>query len=307
MVPCRDCGLLTGELNQLCVYCRVRNRFWATADELPTELCGWGVTTLRVWTGILQEEIDKFNETRRAKEGAAQSVRPKSASPGVPSEPVDTPRSGSQVSGADQGKASSRGSPVPGRASKGEEDETKKVDKSWIPVKKEEDWPRTPPSGEVGVVEIEEGEGKHSSSSRVHLEEKKRRRSRRRSTTKSGSRRDRKRKSRTRSRSRHRRRRSSKGSPPKAPPDEKPGEEERKERKAKPSVRPPRTPSRSPPGRHKPPARKPPAHPRPLARPSGRAWQGPGKPLWKYNPRYFGENKGVKKRERHINRSQGDQ
>ena len=34
MVPCRDCGLLTGELNQLCVYCRVRNRFWATADEV---------------------------------------------------------------------------------------------------------------------------------------------------------------------------------------------------------------------------------------------------------------------------------
>lgn len=44
-----------------------------------------------------------------------------------------------------------------------------KPDKSWLPVKREEERPKSPLAREVGVVDIEE-EGKYSSSSRAHRE-----------------------------------------------------------------------------------------------------------------------------------------
>ena len=271
-MPCRDCGLLCGEHEPLCTFCRTRNRFWFVLDDLPVQLRSWAVNSLRIWTSILQEEGDKHQEHVRLQEEAGKTTAPKAKSP------------------------ASTVSPGPGRAESAEGEE--RPDKTWVKPKREEEEARSPVKKEFSPKEAEE-EGKETSSSKAHHREPDQR-SRKRSRTRSRGHRDRKRASKTRSRSRRRRRRSSRG--------EAAGEatlREREpapaERKAKPSVRPPRTPSISPPGRHNPPSRTP-----PIIRPAVKKWDG-RPPPWKLQPKYFGENKGAKKRERHWYRAQGDE
>lgn len=152
MVPCRACGLLTGEANQLCTYCRVRNRFWAVADDLPAELRSWGVTTLRIWTGILQEEIDKHQESQQTQADAQKTVRPKSGSPGVPE---TAPVAGSQPVKKEETKTLPEETPKTGSEEEKKDLPEEKVDKSWIAAKKEEDIHQSPKHGERGFGEDE--------------------------------------------------------------------------------------------------------------------------------------------------------
>lgn len=270
MNPCSQCGVRTGEPDFVCTFCRVRTRWWTTVDSLPIGLRGWCISNIRIWTGIVQEEIDRFEEIEKAKASVTATATSKSASPVVRG---DTPTKGSKEEAADR------------------------PDKTWIAPKKEGDKPRSP-KGAPGVEEIDSPaeEGKHSSGSRQHKEEK---------TPRKRSRSERKRDRSRSKRSRHRRRRSSsrRSRHPKEDRDKKREHSEKgKEKKAKPSVRPPRTPSRSPPGdRGGPPPKHPPVErrggpPDPVARPTGRAWSGTFK-AWQKAPQYWGVNKGVKKKE----------
>ena len=216
MYPCSQCGVRTGEADQVCTFCRVRTRWWTTVDCLPLGLRGWGISNIRIWTGIVQEEIDRFEEAEKARAAATATAASKSASPVV--------RGGTPTKGS-------------------KEQEADRPDKSWIAPKKEGDKPNSP-KGTPGVEEVDSPgeEGKYSSGSKQLKEEK---------TPKKRSRSARKRdRSRSR-RSRRRRRRSSsrRSRHTKEDKDKKREQSEKgKEKKAKPSVRPPRTPSRSPPG-----------------------------------------------------------
>ena len=269
---CRDCGLLCGEQEVLCAFCRTRNRFWFILDELPVSLRGWALTSLRIWTSILQEEADKHQEHRRLQEEAGKTTAPKAKSP------------------------ASTTSPAPGRT-EGEEVEERQ-DKSWVAPKREEEETRSPDQRERSPAEVEE-EGKHTSSSKGHRRDPDPP-SRRRSRTRSRGRRERKRASKTRSRSRRRPRRSSRKEEA-SEPVPRIREAVPADLRARPSVRPPHTPSQSPPGRHHPPSKTP-----PIIRPAVKRWDG--KPAaWKLQPKYYGENKGAKKRERHWYRAQEDE
>ena len=259
---CRDCGLSSGD-EATCIFCRVRTRWWTVCDDLPVPLRGWAISSIRIWTGILQEESEKFHESQRQREEAERTASPKSASLAAP---ANTPKKGSEPQG-----------------------EVDRPDKSWIEAKKEKDVNKSP-KGSPGVVDLSplEEEEKASSGSKVVRENRKTSRKRSRS---------RRRRDRTRSRSNKRRRRSS--SRRARTPKEDRGRD--KEKKAKPSVRPPRTPSRSPPrNRGGPPPKEPPVPrssgpPAPVARPSGRYWTGSFK-AWR-EPQYWGTNKGRKKKE----------
>ena len=270
---CRDCGLLTsGESEPVCTFCRSRTRFWTVCDDLPVGLRPWAVSSLRIWTSILQEEAEKFQEHKRLQEEAGRSAASKAKSPAT--------------------------NPSPGPGRKEVEEDTSEPGKAWLEPKREEERPSSPVKKESSPTEVEE-EGKNTSSSRA-LPRDQERPSRRKSRTQSKGRRERKRASKTRSRSRRRHRRSSRG--------ETAGESTRRDREARPaelkvrpSVRPPHTPSESPPGRHEPPSRTP-----PITRPAVKRWDGKP-PAWKLQPKYFGENKGAKKRERHWYRAQGDE
>ena len=255
------------------MFCRVRNRWWAVLDDLPVQLRGWAVSTVRIWTGILQEEAEKFQEAVRQREEAESTAAPKSASLAV-----HTPKEGSEAGG-----------------------ERERPDKSWIDPKKEKDSNKSP-KGAPGVVELSpvEEEGKTSSASKPAKEERKASRKRSRSDRRrerSKSRRSRRDRSRSR-RSRHKERRSRSRRDHRGEKKEEGGG---KERKAKPSVKPPKTPSRSPPrARGGPPPKEPPVRrggpPDPVARPTGQNWSGPIK-AWQRAPQYWGVNKGQKKKE----------
>ena len=269
---CRDCCLLCGEAESLCSFCRTRNRFWYILDDLPVQLRSWATNSIRIWTSILQEEADKHQEHLRLQEEAGKTTAPKAKSP------------------------ASTVSPGPGRAEGREEEEH--LDKSWVEPKREEEAPKSPVKKEVSPAEAAE-EGKNTSSSRVHLRDRDRQ-SRRRSKTRSRGRREKKRASKTRSRSRRRHRRSSREEAA-SEPAPRTSEAVPTDHRARPSVRPPHTPSQSPPGRHIPPSRTP-----PIIRPAVKRWDGKPAP-WKLQPKFFGENKGAKKRERRWYRAQGDE
>ena len=273
---CRECGLSSGD-DTICTFCRVRNRWWHTLDDLPVALRGWAISTVRIWTGILLEEGEKYLESQRVREEAEKTAAPKSASLVGPS------------------RTPSEGSP--------KRKETEKVDKSWIDPKREADATKSPKktTGSPGVVDLSPGEeeGKTSSGSKAAKEDKKTSRKRSRSDKK-----------RDRSRSKRSRRRRRRSSSPRPRSSKREKDRDRrsdqadkgKERKAKPSVRPPRTPSKSPPrSRGGPPPKEPPVErrggpPDPVARPTGRDWSGPIKP-WHRAPQYWGVNKGQKKKE----------
>ena len=269
MQPCRLCGVHTPEPDGKCSFCRVRDLFWLGLDELPVSLRGWASTNLRIWGGIIREELDKFLEVERQKKAAEDTTASKAASLAVP-----------------QGAPSERGA---GEA-------VERPDKSWIVPKQEKDRNKSP-KGSPGVedVNLPEGEEKYSSESKVRKEEEGKKRQRSRSK---------RRRERSRSkRSRGRRRRSSSR---KASTPEKGRRshhsEQGKEKKAKPSVRPPKTPSRSPPrDRGGPPPKQPPVErragpPPPEPRPTGRYWSGQFK-SWQREPQFWGVNKGRKKKE----------
>ena len=179
-------------------------------DALPIGLRGWCISNVRIWTGIVQEEIDRFEESEKARASATAAAVSKSASPVVRGE---TPTKGSKEQEAD------------------------------LVPKKEGDKPNSP-KGTPGVEEVDSPgeEGKYSSGSKQPKEEKtpKKRSRSARKRDRSRSRRSRRRRRRSSSRrSRH----------AKEDQDKKKEQSEKgKEKKAKPSVRPPRTPSRSPPG-----------------------------------------------------------
>ena len=266
MYPCTQCGIRCGEPDQVCTFCRVRTRWWTTVDSLPLGLRGWGISNIRIWTGIVQEELDRFEEAEKARAAATATAASKSASPVV-------------------------------RTKGSKEQEADRPDKSWIAPKKEGDKPNSPKET-PGVEEVGSPveEGKCSSGSKQLKEDKTpRRRSR------SARKRDK-----SRSRRSHRRRRRSSSRRSRLTKEDKDKKKEQaekgKEKKAKPSVRPPRTPSISPPGdRGGPPPKQPPVErrggpPDRVARPEGRAWSGPIKP-WQREPQYWGVNKGVKKKE----------
>ena len=273
MQACRLCEILTPEIDGTCVFCRVRNRFWHSLDRLPVRARGWAINNLRVWTGVIEEESDKFEEAESAKRAAEATTAPKSA---PASKSGSTPREGSV------------------------EEPTNQPDKSWISPKKEEVRRGEKPSPR-GLVDVESAEeGKTSSASKPAKEERKASRKRSRSDRRrerSRSRRSKRDRSRSR-RSRHKERRSRSRRDHRGERREEGGG---KERKAKPSVRPPKTPSRSPPrDRGGPPPKEPPVRrggpPDPVPRPTGRGWSGPIK-AWHRAPQYWGVNKGQKKKE----------
>ena len=274
LMRCTACGLLTNGEEDLCTFCRCRNKFWVVLDDIPVPLRGWAINSLRVWTSVIAEESDKFHEAQKKREALESTAISKAKSPA----PSGTPEAGSE------------------NTEKAEEEP--KPDKAWVSTKREEEASRSSPVGEVRVREEAE-EGRYSSSSRP-IKKDSRQRSRRRSHTRSRSRNQRKRKSKTRSRSRQRRRRDSRDKKERESRPSKPVEVERTEQRARPSVRPPKTPSRSPPGRHQPPKKVP-----PIIRPAVKKWDG-RVPSWKLHPRWYGENKGAKKRERHYYRAQED-
>ena len=140
MYPCTQCGIRCGEPDQVCTFCRVRTRWWTTVDSLPLGLRGWGISNIRIWTGIVQEELDRFGEAEKARAAATATAASKSASPVVRGE---TPTKGSKESEADR------------------------PDKSWIAPKKEGDKPNTPKET-PGVEEVASPveEGKFSSGSK---------------------------------------------------------------------------------------------------------------------------------------------
>ena len=273
MQPCRLCRILTQEPDGKCNFCRARDLFWLGLDDLPVALRNWATTNLRIWGGIVREEHDKFLELERQRKEAEDSTASKAASLAVPQKaPLD----------------------------RGAEEESEKPDKRWIEPKQEKDRNRSP-RGSPGVEEIDlpEGEGRHSSSSKVPKEEEKSRRKRSRS--------DKKRERSRSKRSRRRRRRSSSRKPrtPKAESEKGQSSQHQgrdKEKKAKPSVRPPRTPSRSPPkSRGGPPPKEPPVArhhgpPPAVQRPSGRQWSGHLQE-WQRQPQFWGTDKGRKKKE----------
>ena len=207
MHPCSLCRIQCSDTDSICVFCRSRDRFWRTLDLLPVRARGWTLQNLRIWTSIVEEELERLAEAEKQQTVAEGSATPKSGS-AVVSEP------------------------------KPEE----KVDKSWVKAKEE----RAPSSGtsRLGLVEVDgqEEEGKHSSGSRPEKERDRRRSSRHRSSRRSRSRR---RSYRSRSRRDRRRRRPTSSDAEKKAP--KKDTEAGKEKKVKPSVRPPRTPSISPP------------------------------------------------------------
>ena len=244
-------------------------------DELPPALRGWCISNIRIWTGIVQEESDKYVELRKLREEAEKTAAPKSAS----------------VVNTEQ---------TPKKGSAGEKEE-EQPDKSWLKPKQEKDHNNSP-KGSPGVVDLSPGEeeGKTSSGSKIVKEDK--RISRKRS--RSDKRRDRSRSKRSgkrRRRSSSHRHRVSRGEKDRG---RRSGQSDKgKERKARPSVRPPRTPSKSPPRcRGGPPPKQPPVErregpPEPIPRPTGRDWSGPFKP-WHRAPQYWGVNKGQTKKEK---------
>ena len=267
-MSCALCGTPTPELDAKCTFCRARDRFWLVLDDLPSELRGWAISNLRIWTGIVQEEHEKFTTLLRQREIVNNTAAAKSAGPRLRSQ---SPSQGRSVDPKD-----------------------KAVDL------KEEETRTSPPSKRAGVKEIEgvveEEEGKHSSSSKAAKPKADTTSSRPRSRKRSRSRRRRDRSKSRRSRTRRDRSRSRKG----RANDRGEGG---KEKKAKPSVRPPRTPSRSPPkARGGPPPKRPPVErgsgpPAPVARPTGRQWTGTLR-QWQRQPQYWGINKGQKKKEK---------
>ena len=179
---CRDCGLLTsGEAEVVCTFCRSRTRFWTVLDDIPVGLRAWAVSSLRIWTSILQEEAEKFQEHKRLQEDAGKTAASKAKSPAT------------------------NPSPGPGRSEA--VDEAERPDKSWIEPKREEEETKSPILRESSPAEGE-AEGKNTSSSRAHHRDPDRP-SKRKSLSRSRGRREKKRASKTRSRSRRRRRRSS--------------------------------------------------------------------------------------------------
>lgn len=255
MHPCKLCRIQCAESDLVCTFCRSRDRFWRTLDTLPVRARGWALQNLRIWTSILEEELERLGEQERAQTVAEGTATPKSGSTAV-----------------------------------SEKQREEVVDKSWIKPKEEKK--ASPSTSRPGLVDLE-GEGKHSSGSKVEESKSRHRSSRRRSSRRSRSRR---RHHRSKSKEGRRRRRPTSSEAERKTP--KKATEVEKEKKAKPSVRPPRTPSKSPP---RPPKRLPVAKAK--QRPTGSSWQGPVRD-WKLDPAYYGVNKGVKKRERHY---QGDQ
>ena len=211
MHACRLCRILCAETDTVCTFCRSRDRFWRTLDQLPTRARGWGLQNLRIWTSILEEELERLGEQERAQTTAEGTATPKSGSTVVPE-------------------------------AKREEE----VDKSWIKPKEEK---RTSPStSRPGLVDLEE-EGKHSSGSKVAREKSGRRSSRNRSSRRSRSRR-RSRRSRSRE-GRRRRRPTSSEAERKTPKKNTEVEKEKKAKPSvrpprTPSRSPPRPPKRLP-------------------------------------------------------------
>ena len=212
MHPCRLCTIQCSDGDPICVFCRSRDRFWRALDTLPVRCRGWGIQNLRIWTAIIEEELERVAEAERQQAQAEVSAAPKSGSLAAP-----------------------EGRPE------------EKADKTWVKPKEEErSSPGTAKPGLVEVNEPQEEEGKYSSSSRPAKEERKHHLSEGRSSRRSRSRRRRRD---SKSRDARRRRRPSTSVERRKPPREEGPVE--KERKAKPSVRPPRTPSKSPPKRPK--------------------------------------------------------
>ena len=117
-------------------------------DDIPVGLRSWAISTVRIWTGIIQEEADKYLEFQRAREAAENTAAAKSASL---AKPPSAPKEGSE-----------------------KKEEAERPDKSWIKPKEEKDRPKSP-GGSPGVVEIVgvEEEGKTSSGSKVLKEDQK--------------------------------------------------------------------------------------------------------------------------------------
>ena len=153
MHPCRLCRIQCAECDTVCTFCRSRDRFWRTLDQLPVRAHGWALQNLRIWTSIIEEELERLGEQERAQVTAEGSATPKAGSAATPDEKAEEP-----------------------------------VDKSWIKPKEER---RTSPStSRPGLVDLEglEEEGKHSSGSKVEKEKTRHRSSRRRSSRRSRSR-----------------------------------------------------------------------------------------------------------------------
>ena len=222
-MSCTLCGASTTDLDRKCTFCRVRDHFWVTLDDLPPELRGWGVTNLQIWSGIIHEELDKYKAVLAQRREGEATAAPKSRALS-PGQRPEAPRQGS-----------------------------KEVEKEKSPlVKREEERHQSPAGKPAGVKDLEDSpgaEGKYSSSARGGAE---RRRSAERKKASSRSRRRR-----SKSRSRRRRKRSKSRVAREEKPKDKVEEDRGKEKKAKPSVRPPRTPSKSPPRRTRPPSPKP--------------------------------------------------
>ena len=182
-MSCALCGTPTPELDAKCTFCRARDRFWLVLDDLPSELRGWAISNLRIWTGIVQEEHEKFTTLLRQRELVNNTAAPKSAGPSLASH---SPSQGRSVDPKD-----------------------KAVDL------KEEETRTSPPSKRAGVKEVEgvveEEEGKHSSSSKAAKPKADTTSSRPRSRKRSRSRRRRDRSKSRRSRTRRDRSRSRKG------------------------------------------------------------------------------------------------
>ena len=207
MHPCSLCRIQCADTDLICIFCRARDRFWRCLDLLPVRARGWGLQNLRIWTGIVEEELERLAEAEKQQAAAEETAAPKSGS-AVVSDPKPA----------------------------------EKVDKSWLKPKEG----RAPSSGtsRLCLVEIggDEEEGKYSSDSKPEREKDRHRSSRRRSPRRSRSRR---RSCRSQSRRDRKRKKATSSEGGRKTPKKEP--ESGREKKAKPSVRPPRTPSRSPP------------------------------------------------------------
>ena len=54
----RLCTIQCAEADVVCGFCRARDRFWRTLDNLPVRRRGWGIQNLRIWTSIVKEELE---------------------------------------------------------------------------------------------------------------------------------------------------------------------------------------------------------------------------------------------------------
>ena len=76
MQACRLCGFLTGESVSTCPFCRANNRFWNTLGRFPARARGWALNSLRVWTSVLEEELERVSEAEARQQAAEQGSDP---------------------------------------------------------------------------------------------------------------------------------------------------------------------------------------------------------------------------------------